>query len=134
MRKEREALAERAENAEAELEKERASHRREMRRKVLTMLASRRQRYRQLWEFCSPGLRGDVNAQATAMSELEAQLLDAKEIARETRTKIRMLTEELDMAKRRAKVATTRYEAANERLKPLAFERKGSLLVGQNVV
>mmetsp|Transcript_36257 Transcript_36257/g.102466 ORF Transcript_36257/g.102466 Transcript_36257/m.102466 type:complete len:633 (+) Transcript_36257:119-2017(+) len=78
MRKEKEALVARADNAELQLDRERAAHRRDMRKK------------------------------ASTISELEAQVKDAKDELRDLRAKIRMLTEELDIAKRRAKITTAR--------------------------
>uniref|UniRef100_A0A061QVB8 Coiled-coil domain-containing protein 61 n=1 Tax=Tetraselmis sp. GSL018 TaxID=582737 RepID=A0A061QVB8_9CHLO len=79
MRKERDMLVERVGNAETQLERERNTHRRELRRKT------------------------------TEISELEAQLENTKEAARDARTKVRMLTEELDMAKRRGSIQRTRH-------------------------
>lgn len=78
MRKERDALMLRAQQAEAALEGERNLHRRELRRKL------------------------------KEQQELAAELGAAKEQIRELRLKCRELTQELDLTQRRAKVANLR--------------------------
>ena len=79
MRKERDALLLRAQQAEAALEGERNLHRRELRRR------------------------------AKEAADLEAELVAAKEQIRELRLKCRGLTQELDLLQRRAKVAVMRW-------------------------
>lgn len=83
LRRERDALLARAQAAEAALEGERNLHRRELRRRAKEL--------------------GDAGA------ELDA----AKEQIRELRLKCRELTQELDMAQRRAAVANMRWAAVH---------------------
>lgn len=78
LRKERDALALRSQQAEAALEGERNLHRRELRRKQ------------------------------KEQQDLAAELAAAKDQIRELRLKCRELTQELDLVQRRAKVANMR--------------------------
>lgn len=79
IRKERDALLCRAQQAEASLEGERNLHRREIRRRM------------------------------KEHHDISSELSAAKEQIRELRLKCRELTQELDLAQRRAKVANLRY-------------------------
>lgn len=79
MRKERDALLVRVQQAEAALEGERNLHRRELRRKL------------------------------REQQDLAAELGAAKDQIRELRLKCRELTQELDLAQRRSKVASLRW-------------------------